>query len=91
MSKHYYAKEWPCGLAVREVHHRHGSNPITQNVVNVFVFDTAGQRDRWVDDWRAPSYCPSAFAEAVSAKDEDVRRIQRDELETFFTEEEVAV
>lgn len=91
MSKHYYAKEWPCGLAVSEVHHKYGCNPVTQNVVNVFVFQTAGQRDRWVESWRPPSYCPSAFAEAVSVKDEDVQRIKRDEFDTFFTEEEVAV
>lgn len=91
MNRHYYAKEWPCGLAVKEVHHKHGSNPATQNVVNVFVFSTAEQRDRWVYNWQAPTYCPQAFAEAVNEKDEDVQRIKRDEFDTFFTEEEVAV
>ena len=91
MSRHYYAKEWPCGLAVREAHHKYGCNPVTQNVVNVFVFNSAEQRDRWVYNWQAPNHCPQAFAEAVTEKDEDVQRIKRDEFDTFFTEEEVAV
>lgn len=87
-SRLFYAKEWPCGLAITEVRNGYGKNPITRNVVNVYAFASSAKRDQWVDNWQAPNHTPSAFAEAVSAKDEDVRRIRRDQFDDFNYAEE---
>ena len=72
----YYAKTWPCGNMITETRSNTG-RVVSQNVVNVYAFPTAKARDEAVENYRAPNHCPQAFAEAVKANDEDVRRLQR--------------
>ena len=82
MTKNYYAKLWPHGLVITEtlVNLADGRcKVISNNVVEILSFDTSRQRDQWVAEYQAPNYCPQAFAEVISSRDLDLRRIQRDE------------
>lgn len=83
MKRNYYAKLWPHGLAITEklVNLANGRCKVmSENVVEILNFETASQRDQWVAEYQSPNYCPQAFAEAVSSRDLDLRRIQRYEL-----------
>lgn len=83
MTRNYYAKLWPHGLAITEklVNLANGRCKVmSENVVEISTFGTASQRDQWVAEYQAPDYCPQAFAEAISSRDLDLRRIQRHEL-----------
>jgi hypothetical protein len=67
----WYAKVWPCGMAITE--ERKGNRVVSHNVVNVYRFPTAEARDKAVYDYTPPNHCPQAYAESVKASDEDVR------------------
>ena len=84
----FYAKEWPCGLAVTEIPQPgYSSRPKIKNVVNVARFSTKRERDEWVINWSAPDHSPSAFAESVKANDEDIRRELNNEYATWVNED----
>jgi hypothetical protein len=85
----FYAKEWPCGLAVSEVRQPgYNARPKYKNVVNVARFHTRKERDEWVYNWTAPNHSPSAFAEPVKASDEDIRRELKSDCPYFTNENE---
>ena len=62
-------------LCVTEKRMGHGRPVVSKNVVNVYAFSSKEERDSAVTEYRPPSHCPSAFAEAVTAKDPDVKSV----------------
>jgi len=81
MRRQYYAKTWPLGYVTREIFIN--NQRLNRNEVCVYAFDSAKERDEFVEGYYPPNHCPSAFAEAVKARDEDVQRIKRSEDDEF--------
>ena len=58
---HYYVREWKAGKAV---HANTGKDFCT-----VLRFASRQDADEFVDGYRAPNYCPRAFAERINSKE----------------------